>query len=167
MISQGDDTEEIFDSICNDDVLFPKYLSFESTVLIRRLLRKDPTKRLGSSSRDAEDVKKHSFFKPINFDDLYNKRIKPPFIPNVVADEDVSNFEYEFTCKNPNLSYSKINKKLTDKDQKQFGSFDFISKECKEIIEKFDGEQNDVKDSEEKENNQLNKVNDQDQVSNQ
>lgn len=44
----GDDTEEIFDSIVNDEVIFPKYLSFESTVLIRRLLRKDPAKRLGS-----------------------------------------------------------------------------------------------------------------------
>ena len=56
----GDDTEEIFDSIVNDEVVFPKYLSFESTVLIRRLLRKDPAKRLGArwAFSDCLDRKK-------------------------------------------------------------------------------------------------------------
>lgn len=89
-----------------------------------------------SSPRDAEDVKKHSFFKEINFDDLYHRRIKAPFIPSIVYSEDVSNFEYEFTCRDPILSFSQINRKLTDKDQKQFGSFDYVSDEWKEMMDK-------------------------------
>ena len=34
---------------------------------MKRLLRKNPDQRLGSSERDAEDVKRESFFKVNNF----------------------------------------------------------------------------------------------------
>lgn len=122
----GEDDEEIFDSIVHDEVVFPKYLSFESTVLMRRLLRKDPAKRLGAGPRDAQDVKKHSFFKPIDFDRLYNRKLLPPFVPNVVFNEDVSNFDYEFTCKDARLSMSKINGRLVHQDQMQFSGFDYL-----------------------------------------
>ena len=93
------------------------------------------------SPRDAEDVKKHSFFKEINFDDLYHKRVSPPFVPCIVYNEDVSNFEYEFTSRDPNLSFSNIQRKLTDKDQKLFGSFDYISEEWKQSVDAATGDQ--------------------------
>lgn len=28
---------------------------------------------------DAEEIKKHEFFKSVNFEDIYNKKIKTPF----------------------------------------------------------------------------------------
>lgn len=31
------------------------------------------------------EIKNHVFFSPINWDDLYHKRITPPFDPNVVS----------------------------------------------------------------------------------
>lgn len=31
------------------------------------------------------EIKNHVFFSPINWDDLYHKRITPPFNPNVVS----------------------------------------------------------------------------------
>jgi len=31
------------------------------------------------------EIKSHIFFSPINWDDLYHKRITPPFNPNVVS----------------------------------------------------------------------------------
>jgi hypothetical protein len=33
---------------------------------------------------DAEELKRHEFFKPINWTDLESKNIPPPFNPNVV-----------------------------------------------------------------------------------
>jgi serine/threonine protein kinase len=125
----GDDDEEIFDSIVHDEVVFPKYLTFESTVLMRRLLRKDPTKRLGSSVRDAADVKKHSFFRTIDFDELYARQLPPPFLPSVMYGEDVSNFDYEFTSRDARLSRSKIQGRLVDRDQMQFEHFDYVCDE--------------------------------------
>ncbi|OUC41535.1 kinase domain protein, partial [Trichinella nativa] len=59
----GDDEEEIFDSIVNDDVRYPRFLSIEAISIMRRLLRKNPAKRLGSSEADAEEVKKQRFFR--------------------------------------------------------------------------------------------------------
>lgn len=38
---------------------------------------------MGSGYGDFEDVKSHVFFKNINWDDLINKKIKPPFNPHV------------------------------------------------------------------------------------
>ncbi|KRT82510.1 protein kinase, partial [Oryctes borbonicus] len=64
----GDDEEEVFDSIVNDEVRYPKFLSLESIAIMRRLLRKNPERRLGSSERDAEDVKKQAFFRSIHWD---------------------------------------------------------------------------------------------------
>uniref|UniRef100_F7CZF5 Protein kinase N1 n=1 Tax=Xenopus tropicalis TaxID=8364 RepID=F7CZF5_XENTR len=61
----GDEEEEVFDSIVNDEVRYPRFLSAEAIAVMRRLLRRNPERRLGSGERDAEDVKKQPFFKKI------------------------------------------------------------------------------------------------------
>ena len=45
---------------------------------------RDPQARLGSSHRDAEDIKRHVFFRGIDFDKLLRKEIPPPYRPMVV-----------------------------------------------------------------------------------
>uniref|UniRef100_A0A665UF49 Uncharacterized protein n=1 Tax=Echeneis naucrates TaxID=173247 RepID=A0A665UF49_ECHNA len=59
----GDDEEEVFDSIVNDEVRYPRFLSTEAISIMRRLLRRSPERRLGAGERDAEEVKKHLFFR--------------------------------------------------------------------------------------------------------
>lgn len=49
-----------------------------------QLLTRDPTRRLGSGKADAEDIKRHPFFKDVSFDDVLNKRIPPPYFPTIV-----------------------------------------------------------------------------------
>lgn len=58
---------------------------FYLEVLFLQLLRKSPDRRLGSSERDAEDVKKQAFFRHIQWDDLLNRKVPPPFVPTVVS----------------------------------------------------------------------------------
>ena len=48
-------------------------------------MRKNVERRLGSSEKDAEDVKKQAFFKGIDWDGLLKKRVRPPFIPSIVS----------------------------------------------------------------------------------
>ena len=100
----GDDEEEVFDSIVNDEVRYPRFLSLESIAIMRRvsssfhswkklpftiqylqLLRKNPDRRLGASEKDAEDVKKQAFFRNVSWDDLLMRKIKPPFVPTIVS----------------------------------------------------------------------------------
>jgi hypothetical protein len=39
-------------------------------------------------------MKSHFFIlKDINWDDVFGKRLKPPFVPNVSGPDDVSNFD--------------------------------------------------------------------------
>lgn len=126
----GDDEEEVFDSIVNEEVRYPRFLSTESIAIMRRLLRRNPDRRLGSSERDAEDVKKQAFFRNLSWDDLLMKKVKPPFVPTVKYSEDVSNFDEEFTQEKPVLTPAKDRKSLSAEDQLQFRDFNYIADWC-------------------------------------
>ncbi|XP_054013449.1 serine/threonine-protein kinase N isoform X1 [Hylaeus anthracinus] len=126
----GDDEEEVFDSIVNDEVRYPRFLSLEAVAIMRRLLRKNPDRRLGSSERDAEDVKKQAFFRHIAWDDLLLRRVKPPFVPVIRSVEDVSNFDEEFTSEKPHLTPPKDPRPLNDLEQGLFKDFTYMADWC-------------------------------------
>ncbi|XP_078041412.1 serine/threonine-protein kinase N isoform X2 [Augochlora pura] len=126
----GDDEEEVFDSIVNDEVRYPRFLSLEAIAIMRRLLRKNPDRRLGSSERDAEDVKKQAFFRHIAWDDLLLRRVKPPFVPVIDSVEDVSNFDEEFTSEKPQLTPPKDPRPLSDLEQSLFKDFTYMADWC-------------------------------------
>ncbi|KAI9582446.1 hypothetical protein GQX74_009833 [Glossina fuscipes] len=123
----GDDEEEVFDSIVNDEVRYPRFLSLEAIAIMRRLLRKNPERRLGSSERDAEDVKKQAFFRSIVWDDLLLRKVKPPFVPTITHLEDVSNFDEEFTSEKPQLTPPKEPRLLTEEEQMFFQDFTYTA----------------------------------------
>jgi hypothetical protein len=54
------------------------YLTAEAKSLLVALLNRNPAKRLGSGKGDAEEIKKHPWFKTINWVDAINKKLKPP-----------------------------------------------------------------------------------------
>ncbi|XP_049542043.1 serine/threonine-protein kinase N isoform X1 [Anopheles darlingi] len=123
----GDDEEEVFDSIVNDEVRYPRFLSLEAIAIMRRLLRKNPDRRLGSSERDAEDVKRQAFFRNIVWDDLLLRKVKPPFVPTIRSPEDVSNFDEEFTSEKPALTPPKDPRILTEMEQTYFKDFTYTA----------------------------------------
>ncbi|CAN0387502.1 unnamed protein product [Lampetra fluviatilis] len=126
----GDDEEEVFDSIVNDEVRYPRFLSTESIAIMRRLLRKSPERRLGSSDRDADEVKKQTFFRTMDWSALLSKKVRPPFVPVVHAPEDVSNFDEEFTSEEPVLTPPREPRVLARDEQALFTEFDYIADWC-------------------------------------
>ncbi|XP_016133947.1 serine/threonine-protein kinase N2-like [Sinocyclocheilus grahami] len=126
----GDDEEEVFDSIVNDEVRYPRFLSTEAISIMRRLLRRNPERRLGAGERDAEDVKKHLFFRNIDWDGLLAKKVKPPFVPTIQSSIDVSNFDDEFTSEAPVLTPPREPRPLTQDVQDLFADFDYIADWC-------------------------------------
>ncbi|KAI2517817.1 protein kinase N2 [Homo sapiens] len=126
----GDDEEEVFDSIVNDEVRYPRFLSTEAISIMRRLLRRNPERRLGASEKDAEDVKKHPFFRLIDWSALMDKKVKPPFIPTIRGREDVSNFDDEFTSEAPILTPPREPRILSEEEQEMFRDFDYIADWC-------------------------------------
>lgn len=123
----GDDEEEVFDSIVNDEVRYPRFLSAEAIGIMRRLLRRNPERRLGSTERDAEDVKKQPFFRTLGWDALLARRLPPPFVPTLSGRTDVSNFDEEFTGEAPTLSPPRDARPLTAAEQAAFRDFDFVA----------------------------------------
>ncbi len=90
-----DDEDEIFDAILEDDPLYPIQMPRDSVSLLQRLLTRDPSRRLGAGPNDADDVKAHPFFRDVNWDDLINKRVPPPFCPTLRHASDTEWFDTE------------------------------------------------------------------------
>ncbi|XP_055007795.1 serine/threonine-protein kinase N2 [Boleophthalmus pectinirostris] len=126
----GDDEEEVFDSIVNDEVRYPRFLSTEAISIMRRLLRRSPERRLGAGERDAEEVKKHLFFRNMDWHDLLAKKVKPPFVPTIQGANDVSNFDDEFTSEAPILTPPREPRPLSVTEQDMFADFDYIADWC-------------------------------------
>uniref|UniRef100_A0A3B5MAY3 protein kinase C n=1 Tax=Xiphophorus couchianus TaxID=32473 RepID=A0A3B5MAY3_9TELE len=126
----GDDEEEVFDSIVNDEVRYPRFLSTEAIGIMRRLLRRNPERRLGSGEKDAEDVKKQPFFRGMDWDALLQRKVPPPFVPTIVGKEDVSNFDTEFTAEAPALTPPRERRTISRKEQDYFKDFDYVSDLC-------------------------------------
>ncbi|KAJ3595005.1 hypothetical protein NHX12_004310 [Muraenolepis orangiensis] len=126
----GDDEEEVFDSIVNDEVRYPRFLSTEAISIMRRLLRRSPERRLGAGERDAEEVKKHLFFRNMDWNGLLAKKVKPPFVPTIQGTSDVSNFDDEFTSEAPILTPPREPRPLGADEQGMFSDFDYIADWC-------------------------------------
>ncbi|KAK0146704.1 Serine/threonine-protein kinase N2 [Merluccius polli] len=123
----GDDEEEVFDSIVNDEVRYPRFLTPETVSIVQKLLQKDPEKRLGAGEQDAKEVKRHHYFRGVDWLALLAKKVKPPFVPVIKTQEDVSNFDEEFTHLKPVLTLPRTPYILSREEQDIFSDFDFSS----------------------------------------
>ena len=74
-----------------------EYINDTSKNIIESFLTIDPKKRLGYGINGINNIKQHNFFEDINWNDLYNKKIKPEFIPEIKNDLDVQYFDKNFT----------------------------------------------------------------------
>ncbi|XP_061606249.1 serine/threonine-protein kinase N1-like isoform X2 [Phyllopteryx taeniolatus] len=126
----GDDEEEVFDSIVNDEVRYPRFLSTEAIGIMRRMLRRNPERRLGSGEKDAEEVKKQPFFRDMDWEALLHRKVSPPFVPTITGKEDVSNFDVEFTAEAATLTPPRERRTLSRKEQAYFKDFDYVSDLC-------------------------------------
>ncbi|XP_077334810.1 serine/threonine-protein kinase N3 isoform X1 [Lithobates pipiens] len=123
----GDDEEEVFDSIVNEEVRYPRFLSSEAIKLIRKLLRKAPERRLGAGVGDAEEIKVQPFYQELDWEALYARKLQPPFVPSLKDPYDVKNFDEEFTGQKPILTPSEDPRPMTAIDQILFQDFDYVS----------------------------------------
>uniref|UniRef100_A0A672J5S2 Protein kinase N3 n=1 Tax=Salarias fasciatus TaxID=181472 RepID=A0A672J5S2_SALFA len=123
----GEDEEEVFDSIVNDDVQYPPSLPPDAVGILQKLLKKNPAKRLGAGERDAGEVKGDGFFQSIDWEALLARKATPPFLPAIRDSTDVSNFDGEFTRLQPVLSPPATPSGLSAQQQDAFADFDFCA----------------------------------------
>jgi len=69
--------EELFENIRHANLEIPQYVSPVAKDIILRLLNRNPKKRLGTIT-GADEIKKHPFFKNIDWNKLYNRSYRAP-----------------------------------------------------------------------------------------
>ena len=71
------DENLMYKNISENKLMFPEFFSEELKDLLKKMLNKNPQKRIGIEN-DKSDLKNHEFFRDINWDDIMKKKIKPP-----------------------------------------------------------------------------------------
>ncbi|KAF2266786.1 kinase C-like protein [Lojkania enalia] len=120
---RGEDEDEIYDAILADEPLYPIHMPRDSVSILQKLLTREPELRLGSGPTDAQEIMSHAFFRNINWDDVYHKRIPAPFIPQITSPTDTSNFDTEFTSVTPVLT--PVQSVLSQAMQEEFRGFSY------------------------------------------
>jgi serine/threonine protein kinase len=110
---RGPNHAKIQDNIVRQKLVLPYFLSADAKDLLTRLLRKDPTKRLGyNMPKDLAAIKKHRFFRKIDWAKLAARELEPPIQPLITDPELAENFAPEFT----ELSLSPVVSRFDDAD---------------------------------------------------
>ncbi|XP_075073348.1 ribosomal protein S6 kinase beta-2 isoform X2 [Mixophyes fleayi] len=97
----GNNRKKIIDKILKGKPSFPPYLTPDACDLLKKLLKKNPTQRLGSGEADVADIQKHQFFRQIHWEELLQCKIEPPYKPNLLSEDDASHFGAHFTRQTP------------------------------------------------------------------
>ncbi|KYK59132.1 protein kinase C [Drechmeria coniospora] len=122
---RGEDEDEIYDAILADEPLYPIHMPRDSVSILQKLLTREPDQRLGSGPTDAQEVMSQPFFRNINWDDIYYKRVQPPFKPTIKNATDTSNFDSEFTSVTPVLT--PVQSVLSQAMQEEFRGFSYTA----------------------------------------
>ncbi|KAL6753068.1 kinase-like domain-containing protein [Haematococcus lacustris] len=83
--------------ILSAKVKFPKFLSSEAQNLLKGLLTRDTAKRLGAGPGGSDAIRKHPFFKSINWARLEARQLPSKFVPEVSCSRCVNNFDKLWT----------------------------------------------------------------------
>ncbi|KAK6479177.1 RAC-alpha serine/threonine-protein kinase isoform X1 [Huso huso] len=89
------DHEKLFELILMEEIRFPRTLAPEARSLLSGLLKKDPKQRLGGGPDNAKEIMNHKFFSGIVWQDVYEKKLIPPFRHSGHFDR--QEFDEEFT----------------------------------------------------------------------
>lgn len=89
----GGNRQKIQQKIVKDKLKLPAFLSSEAHALLKGLLQKDPSKRLGSALKGSDDIKGHKWFRPINWKKLEAREIQPSFRPEIAGIHCIANFD--------------------------------------------------------------------------
>ncbi|KAI9018027.1 kinase-like domain-containing protein [Phycomyces nitens] len=79
--------QKTIDSILSKKINMPYYFTSDAKDLLGKLLRKNPNARLGAKPKGSLAIRKHPFFRKINWKALERQELEPPIVPVVTDPE--------------------------------------------------------------------------------
>ncbi|KAL7668080.1 hypothetical protein ACOME3_008798 [Neoechinorhynchus agilis] len=123
----GEDEEELFNSIVDRSISYPKSMSHDAVSICKALLNKNPAKRLGAGSNEEPNIMNHAFFKRIDWMKIKKRQVQPPCRPTFRDAMDTSNFDMAFTS-GP-VTLTQTDKQFLMNNCHEFLNFSFINPE--------------------------------------
>lgn len=127
---QGQNHAKIQERIVKQKLVMPYFLGPDAKDLLTRLLRKEPVKRLGSNMpKDMQIIKKHRFFRKIDWKKLARREIEAPIQPLITDPELAENFSTDFTdlALSPVLTSTKAPWNSAGANENPFGGFSYVA----------------------------------------
>ncbi|KAJ6921223.1 hypothetical protein NC652_015204 [Populus alba x Populus x berolinensis] len=129
----GGNRDKIQQKIVKDKIKLPSFLTSEAHTLLKGLLNKDASKRLGSGPLGSEEIKRHKWFKAINWKKLDAREIQPSFRPNVAGKHCIANFDKcwtDMTLSDSPAASPKMNTNPNEATRYHFVRFEAANKLC-------------------------------------
>ncbi|KAK4257129.1 hypothetical protein QN277_006759 [Acacia crassicarpa] len=93
--------KKLQEKIIKEKVKLPPMLTAEAHSLLKGLLQKDPSKRLGNGPNGDNQIKSHKWFHSINWKKLEARELRPKFKPDVSGLDCTANFDKCWTSVSP------------------------------------------------------------------
>lgn len=95
---KANNNAKLQEKILKQKLTLPYFLTPDAKDLLTRLLRKEPSKRLGyHMPRDLQTIKKHRFFRKIDWKALERRELDAPIKPVITDPALAENFSVDFT----------------------------------------------------------------------
>lgn len=86
------DPSRLYEKILDCQYKCPDTMHPDCRTLIKGLLQTEPSKRLGNLKSGVYDIKSHVWFCDLDWHEVLNQRMEPPFVPVCTTAGDTSNF---------------------------------------------------------------------------
>ncbi|CAH1109651.1 unnamed protein product [Psylliodes chrysocephalus] len=87
------DHMKLYEKIVAGKYIHPPHFSRALKDLTTNILQIDRSKRYGVMKAGSKDIKSHEWFRGLDIDNIFQKKVRPPFIPQVQSQGDTKYFD--------------------------------------------------------------------------
>ncbi|KAF7730574.1 hypothetical protein EC973_001955 [Apophysomyces ossiformis] len=120
----ADSHVEMYQRVLEDPLEFPPHFEPVTCEFLSGLLEREAYERLGWEGPDQ--IKSHCYFQDIDWAEVADRKLQPPYVPLLQSETDVTHFDEAFVTMSPRISQASSTQVLSEEGT--FDQFDFDSR---------------------------------------